>query len=86
MNMLFSQKTECFSLKLVFKIDSKKKKKKIYKVGKDEGLFAFSHFVKLLFCIFVFLGRKNGYLISCCGNIKKRIMCYVWGKASQEAE
>ena len=38
-------------------------------------LFSFNHFVKLLFSIFVFLGRKNGYLISCCENIKKRMMC-----------
>ena len=33
--------------------------------------------MKLLFCIlhFCILGQKNGYLISCCGNINKRMMC-----------
>ena len=65
----------------------KKERKKIrillsqfyYKVDKDKGSFFFQSLCEvenevdiLPFCI---LGQKNGYLISCCGNIKKRMMC-----------
>ena len=72
-------------IKNCVKNDSKKKKKKkkktrrillsqfYYKVDKDKGSVFFHCY--FAFCIFVVLGKKNGYLISCCGNIKKRIMC-----------
>ena len=65
----------------MLKIDLKKKKDITflfyYKVGKDKGSISFSHFAKLLFCFlhFCILGQKNDFLISCCGNIKKRMMC-----------
>ena len=82
-------KRRCFSVKdklhktgFSLKIDLKKNgyyfPSFIIRQAKIKVLFSFSHFVKLLFCIwhFVFLGRKkNGYLISCCGNINKTMMC-----------
>ena len=69
MNMLFTLHKNGFSLQIVLKLIKKKKKKKkrkkkrillfqFYYKAKIKVLFSFSHFVKLLFCIFLFLGRK----------------------------
>ena len=85
MKMLFSKQLSAevklhkngFSLKIVLKMIKKGYyyPSFIIRLTKIKALVSFSDFAKLLFCIFIFLGRKNGYLISCCGNIKKRIMC-----------
>ena len=71
-----------FSFKIVLKTDSKRRRILLsqfyYKVGKDKGSIFFQSLCEVAISQFAFLyslGRKNGNLISCCGNIKKRMMC-----------
>ena len=46
-----------------------------YKVGKEKGSIFFQSLCEVAILHFCILVKKNGYLISCCGNIKKRMMC-----------
>ena len=47
-----------------------------YKVGKDKGSIFFQSLCEVAFLHFCILGqKKSSYLISCCGNIKKKMRC-----------